>query len=130
MYQPAKILAIDDEEIVRESWRRVLVSDGHTVSVACTADEAMRMLAGEHFDVVLLDLKLPGFGGMHLLRAIRRLAPKTEIVVITGFPSLENAKESIRLGAFDYVTKPLVPRALSNVVSQVLTCKPWKVQER
>jgi DNA-binding NtrC family response regulator len=50
--------------------------------------------------------------------------------VITGYPSVENAKESIRLGAFDYVTKPLLPQTLRTVVSQVLTCKPWKMQER
>lgn len=130
MRRTANILVIDDEDIVRESCRRVLTADGHTVSQAESADEAMDQLEREHFDVVLLDLRIPGFNGLNLLRAIRKAAPQTDIVVITGFPSLENAKASIRLGAFDYVTKPLVPRTLSDVVTQVLTCKPWKVQER
>ena len=79
---------------------------------------------------MLLDIRLPGFNGLNLLREIRKVAPHSDIVVITGFPTLENAKESIRLGAFDYVTKPLTPRVLCDVVSNILTCRPWKAKER
>ena len=87
-------------------------------------------MASDLFDVALLDLKIPGSGGLRLLRAIRRMSPQTDVVVMTGFPSIENAKGSIRLGATDYVSKPLVPQTLRRVIGQVLSCKPWAIQER
>lgn len=127
---PAKILVVDDEAIVCRSCRRVLAADGHDVSTALTGEEALRKIADDCFDVALLDLKIRGSGGLTVLRAIRKASPQTEVVVITGYPSIENAKESIRLGAFEYLTKPFVPQTLRTVVSQVLACKPWKMQER
>ncbi len=130
MRQTPKILVVDDEQIVCESCQRVLVGEGYSVRTVTKAEEAVSLLARQHFDVVLLDLKMPGFSGLNLLRMIRKMKPTTDIVVITGYPSLENAKESIRLGAFDYFIKPFAPQALCEIVSQVLTCKPWKVQER
>jgi DNA-binding NtrC family response regulator len=127
---PAKILVVDDEEIVCQSCQGILAADGYEVSVAQTGDEAMRKIESEKFDVALLDLKIPGSGGLRLLRAIRRMSPQTDVVVMTGFPSIENAKGSIRLGATDYVSKPLVPQTLRRVIGQVLSCKPWAIQER
>jgi DNA-binding NtrC family response regulator len=127
---PAKILVVDDEEIVCQSCQGILAADGYEVSVAQTGDEAMRKIESEKFDVALLDLKIPGSGGLRLLRAIRRMSPQTDVVVMTGFPSIENAKGSIRLGANDYVSKPLVPQTLRRVIGKVLSCKPWAIQER
>ena len=92
--------------------------------------EAAAIAIELNFDVALVDLRIPGSGGLSLLRAIRKVSPQTETIVITGYPSLMNAKESIRLGAFAFVAKPVVPQTLRTVVSQVLTCKPWKIQER
>ena len=130
MRSPAKVLVVDDEDIVCRSCLRVLAAEGHDVSTALTGEEALRKIENDSFDVALLDLKIRGSGGLKVLRAIRKTSPQTEVVVITGYPSVENAKESIRLGAFDYVTKPLLPQTLRTVVSQVLTCKPWKMQGR
>ena len=123
MLPVTKILVVDDEDIVCQSYRRVLEADGHDMSTATTGEEALGKIAAGRFDVVLLDLKIPGSGGLHLLRAIRRVSPRTEVVVITGYPSVESAKEAIRFGAFDVVTKPLVPNELRRMVSQVLACK-------
>jgi DNA-binding NtrC family response regulator len=126
----AKILVVDDELIVCRSCQRVLAADGHHVSVATTGEAAIRKIREDSFDLTLLDLRIPGFGGLRVQRAIREISPQTDVIILTGYPSVENAKESIRLGAFDYVTKPFVPRILCTVVSQVLACKPWKIQER
>lgn len=126
----AKILVVDDELIVCRSCQRALAADGHHVSLATNGEAALRKIQDDSFDVMLLDLRIPGCGGLQVLRAIREISPQTEVVVITGYPSVENAKESIRLGAFDYVTKPFVPRTLCTVVSQVLACKPWKIRGR
>ncbi len=127
---PAKILVIDDDAIVCQCCQGILAADGYDVSVALTGDEAMRKIESDRFDVVLLDLRIPGSGGLRLLRAIRRVSPQTEVVMMTGYPSIENAKGSIRLGASDYVSKPLVPQTLRRVIGQVLSCKPWAIQER
>ncbi len=125
-----KILVIDDDAIVCQSCHGILAEDGHDVSVALTGEEALRKIENDHFDIALLDLRIPGSGGLSLLRAIRKASPQTKVVVITGYPSIENAKESIRLGAFDFVAKPFVPQTLLSVIWQVLLCKPWMIQER
>jgi two-component system, OmpR family, phosphate regulon sensor histidine kinase PhoR len=130
MSDTTRILVIDDDAIVCQSCQGILVTDGHEVRMAQTGEDAMRMLQSEHFDVALLDLRIPGTGGLKLLRAIRKASPQTEVVVITGYPSIENAQESIRLGAFDYVAKPFVPQTLRSVIWQALSCKPWMIQER
>ncbi len=126
----AKVLVVDDEAVVCRSCARTLSEDGHSVSVALTGDEALSMIRSDCYDVALLDLKIPGSGGLDVLRAIRKISPRTEVVVITGYPSINNAKESIRLGAFAFITKPFAPQTLCTVVGQVLVCKPWKLQGR
>lgn len=130
MWFPAKILVVDDEAVVCRSCLEILAADGHELCVAFTGEEALRMIENEGFDVALVDLKIPGSGGLNLVRAIRKVSPQTEVVVITGYPSIENAKESIRLGAFDYVTKPFVPDLVRSVVSQALSCKSWTMKRR
>jgi DNA-binding NtrC family response regulator len=126
----AKVLVIDDEAIVGLSCQAILGAEGCDVRTAITGEEALSRLQTEHFDVVLLDLKIPGSGGLNLLPEIRKVSPRTEVVVITGYPSLENAKELIRLGAFEYVAKPFVPLALRNVIQKAILCKPWAIHER
>ena len=126
----AKILVVGDEAVVCRTCLEVLARDGHDVSIALPGEEALREIESECFDVVVLELMVPGSGRLRLLRAIRKASPQTEIVVITGQPTIESAKESIRLGAFDYVSKPLLPQTLRTMVAQVLACKPWKMQER
>lgn len=124
----AKILVVDDDPIVGRCCQEILAGDGHEVRVVYDGKEALRRIEQEDFDVALLDLKVPGCGGLKLVRAVRKAAPAIEVVVITGYPSIENAKETIRLGAFDYVTKPFVPVELSGVVAQALACKPWTLE--
>jgi DNA-binding NtrC family response regulator len=126
----ATILVVDDETIVCRSCIRVLASDGHLVFMAQTGDEALRLVEQQTFDVVLLDLRIPGSGGLRVLRAIRKLSPETQVVVITGYPSLDYAKESIRLGAFEFMAKPFASQTLREMVSRALVCKPMKLIER
>jgi len=128
MHVGGKIIVVDDEAIVGRCCREILAADGHEVCVASTGEEALRKIENDDFDVALVDLKIPGSGGLKLVRAIRKASQQTEVVVITGYPSIENAKESIRLGAFDYVTKPFVPETVCSVVSQALACKPWTLE--
>jgi len=126
----AKVLVVDDEPVVGRSCLRTLAEDGHSVSIALNGEEALSMIQSDCYDVALLDLKIPGSGGLDVLRSIRKASPRTEVVVITGYPSIDNAKESMRLGAFAFVSKPFLPQTLRTVVCQVLACKPWKLQGR
>jgi DNA-binding NtrC family response regulator len=126
----ASVLVIDDEAIVRESCLQALSDEGHQVSVAANGPTALDLLERGSFDVAFLDLRMPGSGGLTLLHEIHKVSPQTDVVVITGYPSVDNAKESIRLGAFDFMIKPFTPSTLCAVVSQALACRPWKVHER
>jgi DNA-binding NtrC family response regulator len=130
MQLPAKVLVVDDEAIVRQSCLRILALDGYEVTTASSASAALEMLRTKDFDVALIDLRMPASGGLSLLRAIGKISPQTEAIVITGYPSIANAKEATRLGAFAFIPKPVFPDMLRRIVSQVLTCKPWKIQER
>jgi DNA-binding NtrC family response regulator len=128
MLSRGRILVVDDDAIVGRCCQEILAAEGHDVHVAYTGDEALSWIETRAIDVALLDLKVPGCSGLNLVRAVRKASPLTEVVVITGYPSIENAKESIRLGAFDFVTKPFVPGIVCAVVSQALTRKPWTME--
>lgn len=129
MSEDAKVLVVDDEGVVRKSCQRVLEQAGLTVDTASCGDEALRRLATCSYDLALLDLRMPGPGGLTLLRTIRSLYPDTEVVVMTGYPSIDNAKESILLGAIDFLCKPLDPPEILTVVLQSLSCRSWTLHK-
>jgi DNA-binding NtrC family response regulator len=77
------------------------------------------------FDVVLLDLRMPGLDGMSVLQTIKQKWPESEVVVITGYPSIETAKEAVRLGAYDYLAKPVGPDDVINAATGAMMQKRW-----
>jgi two-component system response regulator PilR (NtrC family)/two-component system response regulator HydG len=103
----ARVLVVDDQEAVRTLVVKVLRLAGHAVESAARGDEALRMLERELYDVVLLDINLPGIGGMEVLAAGRTLQADAQFVMMTGFGSVASAVEAVRLGAFDYLGKPM-----------------------
>ena len=107
------VLVVDDEEVVRLSYLRSL--EGARCDVEAVADgrEALRAMERSAFDLVMLDLRMPGVDGMTVLRTIKERWPESEVVVVTGYPSIESAKEAIRLGASDYLAKPVGPEEIS-----------------
>ena len=114
------ILIVDDEAAVRHSLTSWFKKDGHLVQAAENATEALRILQHDHFDVALLDIKMPGMDGMELLEHVRRIDPKLAVIMITAFASVETAVQSLKVGAFDYVTKPIDPDELSHLVLRAL----------
>jgi len=124
MRAPSRILIVDDEDVVRRSYASALASH---CRAECAADgeEAMRAMERAPFDLVLLDLRMPGAGGMSVLEAMKRRWPDREVVVITGYPTVETAKEAVRLGAFDYLAKPIGPDELLGAACRALTRKQW-----
>jgi DNA-binding NtrC family response regulator len=112
-----KILVVDDEEVVRLSHIRTLASVNCDVEVVRDGSEALRVMEQRPADVVLLDLRMPGMDGMAVLKSIKQRWPETEVVIITGYPTIESAKEAVRLGAYDYLANPLGPGELIHVAN-------------
>ncbi|TXD42968.1 sigma-54-dependent Fis family transcriptional regulator [Lujinxingia vulgaris] len=101
------ILVVDDERSMREFLTVMLKKDGHPVEVAaCGEDAAARIDAGERFKLVMTDLKMPGIGGLDVLRAIKAAQPSCQVIVMTAYATAETALSAIKLGAYDYITKP------------------------
>ena len=124
-----RVLVVDDEEVVRLGYRRVLSSDGFRVIAAGNGPEALELMTGgDHFDVVLLDLRMPGMDGMEVLRTIKKQWPESEVVVVTGHASIDTAKEAVKLGAYDYLAKPVVPEAVIRATTGAWTQKHWTIQ--
>jgi len=101
-----RILVVDDDAVFREELAELLRDDGHVVAVAPSVLKAVEMLEHGESDLVLTDLKMPRQGGLELLREVRARWPRTLVVVVTGFATVETALDAMKLGAFDYVRKP------------------------
>jgi DNA-binding response OmpR family regulator len=109
------VLVVDDEPGVRESLR-FLLNPSYRVLTVSSGEEALETLRAETVDVVLLDLTMPGIGGVETLAKIREIDDAVEVVIITGYFSYQSAVEALRLRAFDYITKPLDSARVQSVV--------------
>ncbi len=125
MSEPIKVLVVDDDEAVRLSYQRSLQAAQCEVEAVLNGEDALRALEHQCFDVVLLDLRMPGMDSMSVLKAIKQTWPKSEVLVITGYPTVESAKEAMRLGAYDYLAKPVGPAEVINATSGAITQKKW-----
>ena len=106
-----------------ENWFR---KDGYRVDSAADAMEALRKLQDGRFDVVLLDIKMPGMDGLELQRRIHELDAELVVIMITAFASVETAVQALKEGAFDYVTKPIDPDELSHLVRRAVERRQLK----
>ncbi len=120
-----RILIVDDDEVVRRSYLRSLESISRNVEAAGDGEKALQTMEQNPFDVVLLDLRMPGRDGLSVLRTIKQKWPESEVVIITGYPTVASAKEAVRLGAYDYVAKPVAPQDVINVTDAAMTQKQW-----
>ena len=120
--QPAgkHILVIDDEVAVNNNIRKILVKKGYHVDQATTKDEALEKIQTRLYELVLLDLKIPGVKGLELLKAIRDNDPESNIIIITGYATIETAVETARMGAINYLSKPFTPDEIRSATDQVL----------
>ena len=103
-----RVLLVDDKETMLSLLARIL-GDSHAVTTASDGATALNMLGAQEFDVVLTDVRMPGADGFAVVRAVKRLWPATEVVMMTAFASIESAVEAIKLGAYDYLRKPFDP---------------------
>ncbi len=120
---PPRVLAVDDEAVVCESIRRVLVPEGYEVATTTSSREALELVKKEVFDLLLLDIKMPEIDGIEVLRRVSEISPETEVLIVTGYATIETAVEAIKLGAFDYLEKPVSPPQLLVAVARALERK-------
>ena len=121
--EPPRILTVDDEPVVCESIRRVLTEEGYDVAVATSARDGMAILRKQPIDLLLLDIRMPDMDGIEFLRQARAISPETEVIMITGFATIQTAVDAVKLGATDYLQKPVSPDRLVVAVARALERK-------
>jgi len=100
------ILILDDEDIVLKRLKPALEKNGYSVETFSRSQQAFDRIMEKNFDIIITDLKMDGLDGMQFLTLVKEKSPKTEVIVITGFATMETAKESFQKGVFDFLAKP------------------------
>ena len=116
--QKTNILVLDDETIVLKRLRPALEKAGYEVEVFSRSQEALERVMQKDFDIVITDLKMPGLDGMQFLTMVKERSPTTEVIVITGFATMETAKESFKKGVFDFLAKPFKLGEIQEIVKK------------
>lgn len=116
----ANVLVVDDEEVVCNSCKKILTQEGYKVDVALSGKEALDKVKKNGFDAVIADWKMPEMDGTELAKRIKKEKPKTAVIMITGYPSVESSIKAIRSGISDYVPKPFTPEELSGAMVRAL----------
>jgi signal transduction histidine kinase len=120
MNKPTRILVVDDELGIREGCRRALTPHGFEVDVAENAAMGLRKLREGQFDVLLLDIMMPGMSGMEMLKQVREIAPNLIVIIITGYATVELSVQAIQQGAHDFIAKPFTSELLLQVINREL----------
>jgi DNA-binding NtrC family response regulator len=123
MAKTPKILVVDDERIFRESLLAWFEEDGYDVDAADSGEEGLKHFEKGKYDVILLDMKMPGMSGIELLAKIKEIEPEAIVIMITAFASVQTAIKALKDGAFDYITKPVDPDELAHLVDKALRQK-------
>jgi DNA-binding NtrC family response regulator len=124
MTPSSHILIVDDDRAFRLSTAALLREDGYAVATAADGTEAVQLLQQQHFDLMLLDVRLPGTDGLHVVEALRLWGEAIPILMISGFGTVQTAVDALHLGADDFLTKPVEPDVLSSRVAQLLERRP------
>jgi len=127
--EKGRILVLDDDPIVTLSCKRILGAEGYSISTVEKGEDALNKLAKEDFDLLISDVRLPDINGMEVLKESRVLKPKTDVVIITGYPTLDDARESTKLGASEYIEKPFTPDFMLNVAKKVFDTRGWILRQ-
>ena len=116
MTRPVRVLLTDDEELYAESLAKVLRRRGMEIRTARDGFEALSLISAEEYDVIVLDMRMPGMDGLELQRKIKEIHPNATIIIMTAYASVETAVEAMKQGAYDYVVKPFDPDDLEHLI--------------
>ena len=119
MAEKLRIMIVDDEMIVRESFLHWFEKDGHTVATAASGFEALDKIEKFPYEVLFVDIKMPGMDGIELLEKIKTDYPDTIVIIITAYGSIESAVKAMKIGASDYLLKPFKPEQLTLVLEKI-----------
>jgi two-component system response regulator AtoC len=120
MKREVKILVVDDEEIVRSSLHDWLCEDGYNVEAAEDGFKALEKIKENHWDIVLVDLKMPKMDGLELMERIKEIKPEIQIIIITAYATVHTAVEAMKKGAYDYLVKPFNPEEISLLIKRLI----------
>jgi CheY-like chemotaxis protein/glycine cleavage system H lipoate-binding protein len=126
----ARILCVDDEEVILDSFRKILVLDGYCVDTVQTGQEALGLIQTHHYDFVFTDLKMPAMDGTEVVKSVKHMRPDIDVAVITGYATVETAVECMKYGAMDYIQKPFTEDELLAFVKKALTKRQDRIQRQ
>ncbi|MBF0117202.1 MAG: response regulator [Desulfobacterales bacterium] len=115
-----KILVIDDEQIVLDSVYKILIAENYEVDTTLSGTKGIKMAISDAYDVVLTDIRMPDIGGLLVLRDIKRAKPELQVIIITGYATVQSAVQAMKLGASDYIEKPFSPEELIKAIARAL----------
>jgi len=123
MAKKPRILVVDDEAAMRESLKDWLMEDGYEVELSSSGADAITMAGQKNFDVILLDLKMPGMDGLEAMRGLKEVSPQTEILMMTAYAAVDTAVQAMKEGAFDYLVKPFDPEEIEIQIKKIVAHK-------
>jgi len=126
----ARILCVDDEEIILDIFRKILALDGYSVDTVETGQEALGLIQVHDYDFVFTDLKMPAMSGTDVAKSVKHLRPDIDVVIITGFATVESAVECMKYGAMDYIEKPFTEKELRVFVKHALIKRRDRIQKQ
>jgi CheY-like chemotaxis protein len=125
----ARILCVDDEEVILGSFRKILVLDGYAVDTVESGKQALGLIQTHNYDFVFTDLKMPEMDGVEVTKAVKHLRPDIDVIIITGYATVETAVETMKHGAMDYVQKPFTEEELLAFVKKSLLRREDRIQK-
>ena len=130
-----KILVVDDEIGIRQSLKKILEKEGFEVLTASNGEEAFKIIRSDSIDLLISDIRMAGMDGLELLKVCKSVSPYTEVIMITGYASVDTAVDSMKQGAYDYITKPfkkadIIKAVQKAIEKQILTMDNVKMKER
>lgn len=126
----ARILCVDDEEVILSSFRKILVLDGYSVDTVETGQEALGLIQTHHYDFVFTDLKMPLMDGVEVTKSVKHMRPDIDVIIITGYASVETAVETMKYGAMDYVQKPFTEEELLEFARKALIKRQDRIKKQ
>lgn len=126
----ARILAVDDEAIILDSFRKILVVAGYSIDTVEKGQEALGLILKRDYDFVFTDLKMPEMDGLDVTKAVKHLRPDIDVIVITGYASIETAVETMKYGAMDYVQKPFTEDELIEFFNKCLIKRKDRIERQ
>ncbi len=115
-----KILIVDDEVPVGRGIRDALARPEYEIELALSGEEALKKEKQKTYDLIIVDLMMPGLSGLDLLKALRASASRARVIIVTGYPTMKNTLQAMRMGAFDFLPKPFLPSDIRQMAAKAL----------